>query len=157
MSPELINPQQFGSEKGRPTQASDCYALGMVIYETIGGRSPFHEHSDLNVVMKVVNGERPRRELFFPEELWKMLELCWAPQPRDRPSIKEVLQCLEGIPDSQGSQTLPSVWADEEGSSDNSSLTSESSGMFVIHTFSIPQRCLIWALSVIFGSPVPDE
>ena len=36
MSPELLNPEMFGipqSEGDRPTSQSDCYALGMVIYE----------------------------------------------------------------------------------------------------------------------------
>jgi serine/threonine protein kinase len=36
MSPELLNPEMFGvpqSEGDRPTSRSDCYALGMVIYE----------------------------------------------------------------------------------------------------------------------------
>ena len=32
MSPELLDPQRFGS-KYRLTRQSDCYALGMVIYE----------------------------------------------------------------------------------------------------------------------------
>jgi len=32
MSPELLNPPAFGSS-GYPTRESDCYALGMVIYE----------------------------------------------------------------------------------------------------------------------------
>ena len=32
MSPELLDPTQFGS-KGHLTRESDCYALGMVIYE----------------------------------------------------------------------------------------------------------------------------
>jgi len=32
MSPELLDPAHFGS-KGNPTCESDCYALGMVIYE----------------------------------------------------------------------------------------------------------------------------
>ena len=32
MSPELLDPPRFGSN-GRPTRESDCYALGMVIYE----------------------------------------------------------------------------------------------------------------------------
>ena len=32
MSPELLDPTHSGSE-GRPTRESDCYALGMVIYE----------------------------------------------------------------------------------------------------------------------------
>ena len=32
-SPELLDPERFGSEGDRPTRGSDCYALGMVIYE----------------------------------------------------------------------------------------------------------------------------
>ena len=95
MSPELIDPEQFGFEKYRPTEASDCYALGMVIYETISGRLPFHDHTDLNVFMKVTRGERPRRGRGFANNLWKMLELCWKSQADVRPSIKDVLLCLE--------------------------------------------------------------
>ena len=40
MSPELLDPERFGmpeSEVNRPTRQSDCYALGMVIYE-VGAR-----------------------------------------------------------------------------------------------------------------------
>ena len=36
MSPELLDPQRFkmpGREGNRPTRQSDCYALGMVVYE----------------------------------------------------------------------------------------------------------------------------
>ena len=33
MSPELIDPELFRVEGNRPTKMSDCYALGMVIYE----------------------------------------------------------------------------------------------------------------------------
>ena len=39
MSPELLDPELFGipkSEGDRPTRQSDCYALGMVIYEVRG-------------------------------------------------------------------------------------------------------------------------
>ena len=32
MGPELLDRSRFGSS-GRPTRESDCYALGMVIYE----------------------------------------------------------------------------------------------------------------------------
>jgi len=41
MSPELLDPERFGvpeSEGDRPTRQSDCYALGMVIYE-VGARA----------------------------------------------------------------------------------------------------------------------
>ena len=33
MSPELLVPEQFEISDTRPTKQSDCYALGMVIYE----------------------------------------------------------------------------------------------------------------------------
>ena len=33
MSPELLNPEMFGLDNNRPTTQSDCYALGMVVYE----------------------------------------------------------------------------------------------------------------------------
>jgi len=37
MSPELLDPEQFGISDGRPTKQSDCYALGMVVYEVREG------------------------------------------------------------------------------------------------------------------------
>jgi len=44
MSPELLDPERFGmpeSEGNRPTRQSDCYALGMVIYEVGAHASEF--------------------------------------------------------------------------------------------------------------------
>ena len=35
----------------------------MVVYETIGGNLPFHEHTDLTVLVNVLKGERTRRGL----------------------------------------------------------------------------------------------
>jgi serine/threonine protein kinase len=86
MSPELIAPQRFGLKSCHPTESSDCYALGMVIYETISGKLPFHEDTDLTVFVKVLEGERPPRGAKFKEGLWRMLEHCWrvsTEQPPD--------------------------------------------------------------------------
>ena len=94
MSPELIDPQEFGFEKSRPTRSSDCYALGMVIYETISGNLPFHRDTDLAVFAKVLKGERPLRGVRFTDGLWTMLELCWTSRLNSRPRIEDVLQCL---------------------------------------------------------------
>ena len=99
MSPELIDPQRFGVDDSRRTKYSDCYAaaLGMVIYETISGRLPFHQHSDLTVFVKVLAGEGPPRGVGLTGRLWEVLGLCWMSQPNSRPSIEDVLQCLEGV------------------------------------------------------------
>ena len=99
MSPELFAPDKFGLEKSRPTVSSDCYALGMVIYEILSGNPPFHTYSDLAVALKVIKGEHPPREAGFTERLWTLLETCWASRPDARPSIRDVLQCLESDDD----------------------------------------------------------
>lgn len=99
MSPERITPEDFGLMTSRPTKSSDCYSLGMVIYETISGNRPFHGDTDLAALAKVVGGERPHRGVGFAEGLWKMVEQCWVPWPDNRPSIEDILQCLEECSD----------------------------------------------------------
>ena len=97
MSPELIAPQRFGLGKSRPTKSSDCYALAMAIYETVSGNLPFHNQGNIAVLVSVLDGERPPRGVRFTKSLWEMLERCWESQPDDRPSIGDVLQCLEAV------------------------------------------------------------
>ena len=99
MSPELLNPEDFNSE-GRPTKESDCYALGMVIYEVLSGRTPFAPSTVPPVIWKVLNGERPERPqgeegALFTDSLWEILGYCWKQQPGERTSVKIVLQCLK--------------------------------------------------------------
>ena len=95
----------------------------MVVYETISGRLPFHQHTDLTVFMKVMKSERPTRGAGFAESLWKVLAKCWAPQPNDRPSIEDVLQCLDTVSNSQELSFEPveetGEDSDEEDSADN--------------------------------------
>ena len=111
MAPELMDPQQFELGNSCPTIHSDCYALGMVIYETISGHLPFHQFGTLIVVTKILRGQHPHRGAGFTQSLWEMLEMCWAPQPDDRPSIGDVLRCLERA---SNESEPPSMVTDEE-------------------------------------------
>jgi len=102
MSPEILNPDLFGFKDSRPTKESDCYALGMVVFEVLSGRRPFTPDKDFIVMRKVIDGERPGRPegsegAWFTDDLWGMLELCWAAQSNSRPSIGAVLECLERV------------------------------------------------------------
>ena len=102
MSPELLDPAKFELSDGCSTKASDCYALGMVIYEVLSGRSPFDGCRTGTVVLKVLDGERPARPhgvegAMFTDILWGLLERCWKPHPHDRPSVGDVLAHLEGV------------------------------------------------------------
>ena len=100
MSPELLSPEVFGLEDSRGTKLSDCYALGMVIYEVLSGQVPFAQRADRVVVNEVLSGMRPERPQgvegkWFTDDIWKILECCWNHEPGDRPSIDSVLHHLE--------------------------------------------------------------
>ena len=99
MSPELLNPHWFNHQYGQPTKESDCYALGMVTLEVLSGQAPFAQYKDLDIVWKVIKGEHPGRPkgvegAWFTDDLWGMLELCWATQPTSRPSAEAMLECF---------------------------------------------------------------
>ena len=102
MSPELFDPRKFDLQDSRPTKRSDCYALGMVIYEVLSGKAPFSRYHNYNVVVRVIEGERPGRPqgvegMWFEDDVWRILGCCWRPIPRDRPGIRDVLQYLETV------------------------------------------------------------
>ena len=119
MSPELLDPE---IQDRRHTTRSDCYALGMVMYEVLSGRAPFYRYKNNQSFVipgKVIAGDRPERPqgaegAWFTDYVWETVERCWKPQPRDRPNIEVVLQCLEGvskswIPPSPRSSIVPST------------------------------------------------
>lgn len=144
MSPELLSPDRFNLDNSRPTRESDCYALGMVIYEVLSGRAPYSPLKDVNVMLKVIEGEHPERPggvegTWFSDDLWKMLGLCWSMQPKDRPSVDAVLDSLKQV---SGTWNPPpqQVSEDAEGEDDwditvlSVGLTPEDPAAFVTET-----------------------
>ena len=96
MSPELFDPE---IEDHRPTKYSDCYALGMVIYEVLSGHIPFYQLANRAISGKILRGDRPERPqgaegVWFTDEVWGVLGSCWTTQPESRPSIEDVFQYL---------------------------------------------------------------
>jgi hypothetical protein len=68
----------------------------MVILEVLSGQVPFAQDTDFIVIRKVGEGECPERPegAWFTDDLWRTLEQCWSFQPKDRPSVEVVLECL---------------------------------------------------------------
>jgi serine/threonine protein kinase len=142
MSPELLDPERFGFKDSQPTIESDCYALGMVIYEVLSGQAPFTPYVKFTVMRKVTDGERPVKPegengVWFTDDLWGMLEQCWAPQSKNRPSIEAVLECLGPI--SKAWRPPSQIGGDFEMGEDDWCLTplSEFSGMVSFHFISL--------------------
>jgi len=108
MSPELLDPERFGLGKSRPTEKSDCYAMGMVIYEVLSGQTPFSQSILSAIIGNVLEGKRPERPegeegKLFTDAIWRLLTLCWKHQPSDRANARAILSCLD--------EDLSSVWS----------------------------------------------
>jgi serine/threonine protein kinase len=114
MSPELLDPQRFGS-KSRLTRESDCYALGMVIYEVsslhssrwpriypsqvLTGLRPFYHLCGYAPVLAVARGERPDKpldaeSLGLSHTLWGLVQSCWSESSSARPTARQLFDYL---------------------------------------------------------------
>ena len=147
MSPELLDPASFRCS-GRPTRESDCYALGLVVYEVswlwlshrffvnlskvLTGRRPFHALCGYGPVAAVLRGERPEKpidaeSLGLSDMIWGLVRSCWSESRSSRPTAQKLFDCLssasfEWVP--PPSLVYPAVFDDGFGSfitSDSSS------------------------------------
>jgi len=133
MSPELFDPIRFGLRNNCPTKESDYYALGMVVYEVLSGRTPFSQHYPSALIIRILDGERPPRPQgeegkLFSDRIWRVLELCWEPQPGDRIDARAVLLGLEESPSLSGPPSDADA-IDETDTDDQSYTTASDSSM----------------------------
>jgi len=114
MSPELLDADRFGSD-GLPSRESDCYALGMTVYEVsafarsgalsltylqvLSGLLPFDRLRSPVVACAILRGERPGQplnasSLGFTCTLWGLLRSCWSESASARPTARQLLDYL---------------------------------------------------------------
>ena len=155
MSPELLDPDEFGLKRSRPTKESDCYALGMTIYGVLSGQVPFALLKASVIIQKVISGAHPERPQgvdgrYFTDGVWEVVQRSWEFQPRDRISASDILLGLEGnpIPLRASSNVDGDVQADSD---DHLNVTARDSG-----TFSpFHPRLIFISHRCISGLPIP--
>ncbi|KAJ7266630.1 kinase-like domain-containing protein [Mycena rebaudengoi] len=101
MAPELLNPElEF-----KRTRASDVYAFACLCVEIYTGKQPFwNVIRDITVVFQILEQKRPPRPSSLgppngtrsmSDQLWAIVEACWAHKPSDRPDMHKVSELLD--------------------------------------------------------------
>jgi len=71
--------------------ATDIYALGLTLWEIYERRVPFGNMPEAAVVNQVLSGHRPEiASAEMPEEIKKLIQLCWSEDPRERPAADKM-------------------------------------------------------------------
>ncbi|KAG9007766.1 hypothetical protein FRB90_009222 [Tulasnella sp. 427] len=93
------------------TPASDIYDLGTWMLEFLSGKTPWLKSSRAKAVMDTMRGLRPTpaQHPGLPEThpAWDLIRMCWAQNPKERPSIRTVMQLVNAIAPSQGRRATP--------------------------------------------------
>ena len=100
-SPRYMSPEQARGDPSDPR--ADIYAAGVILYEMLAGRPPFHGRSNIDVL--VAQLERPPPSFFeanpsvtIPLAVEEIVLKCLAKRPADRyRSMDDLLQALRGV------------------------------------------------------------
>ncbi|KAH8829901.1 kinase-like domain-containing protein [Flagelloscypha sp. PMI_526] len=106
MAPEVVDPSSYLDPTRVRAAARDVYAFACTSLEVMTGKPPFPELPEASVLLSVLRGERPARPQqvgSFTDELWNLIERCWAHQPEMRPTFDDITIIMGGIISREGS------------------------------------------------------
>jgi serine/threonine protein kinase len=89
-------PEVMGNEKDEQnyTWSADVYSFGMTCYEVFTGEKPFGDITLIDLKRRVCAGHRPEIPDDCPRDLAKLMRKCWAHNPSDRPTFKDIQKGL---------------------------------------------------------------
>ncbi|CAE7078559.1 unnamed protein product [Rhizoctonia solani] len=103
-SQRWMAPEMFVDDPPLETPC-DIWGWAMAALEIVSGSIPYHTHKQaMTIILKISSGP-PRREhhpkfeeyAHRPDEMWELLQRCWAMEPSERPTIDEVVGRLKQI------------------------------------------------------------
>src|SRR3954468_19806097 len=79
------------------TQASDVYSFGIIAYELFANSYPYLEMDNTGLALAVCQGLRPNLDAVpIPQSLKDLIKKCWDPDPKRRPSARELEEVIYG-------------------------------------------------------------
>lgn len=105
-APELLPLDD--STPPKPTKQSDIFSLGILLLQLFDGRVdclPYNRYPlnsakdphDIKLIQAIHAGDRPRRGDYgfnHQGDRWRLIEACWAADPRARSTIEQVRKRL---------------------------------------------------------------
>ncbi|XP_063220076.1 tyrosine-protein kinase Shark-like [Bacillus rossius redtenbacheri] len=85
---------------GTFSHASDVWSFGVTLWEMFSyGQQPYGDMRGVEVIQLVENGERLSQSPRCPDEVYRIIEQCWAYLPRDRPTFSQLYQTFSSDPE----------------------------------------------------------
>ncbi|EFJ52285.1 hypothetical protein VOLCADRAFT_47089, partial [Volvox carteri f. nagariensis] len=94
-TPAYMAPELF--EGSMISEKVDVYAFAMTMYECFTGIMPWSWLAgEMQIITLVcLRGRRPRVPEWAPPFLARLINACWAAEPRERPHFRDILYLLQ--------------------------------------------------------------
>ncbi|KAI9209198.1 kinase-like domain-containing protein, partial [Polychytrium aggregatum] len=96
-APETLDDDELGDT----TMKTDVYAFAITTYEVLNDAKPVwitddgEALQDQAIEQTVDHGQRPQQIDGIPNDIWTLIERCWAQTPADRPTFEQIAAALD--------------------------------------------------------------